>query len=412
MEKAGCFIMDMIAGIIAEYNPFHNGHQYQIEQARSNGAHAIIALMSGHFLQRGEPALADKWQRAGWAVASGVDLVIELPFAAACRSADHFASGAVRLLASLGPVTHLVFGAESSYSLLEELSQTIRSNETQLLLQEHLSTGLSYPAALQKAVEKRTPLLAPALRQPNNILALSYLNALHTYAPAIKPLAIARHKSAYHDTTVSGSFASASAIRACLTQDGLTPKLQDVMPTTTWRGLLNCAQEQRLLLTADTLSRLLLYRLRLDKIDGRLPILGEGLENRLEKKLSNALSFDSLLSSLKSKRYPRTRLARQLIHYLLSTPDALLQRLDREGPPYARVLAFNNTGRRLLHRCRKQASVPLITRVAPHMSCAPSLLTACLQQDIKATECYDLLNNIADITTGGRDFTTSPLYCK
>ena len=411
--KSGVFLyMDMIAGIVAEYNPFHNGHQYQIKQARLRGAHAVIAVMSGHFLQRGEPALADKWQRAGWAVASGVDLVIELPFTVACRSADHFATGAVRLLASLGPVTHLVFGAESSYSLLEELTQTIRSHETQLLLKEHLNTGLSYPAALQKAVEKKAPLLVPALRQPNNILALSYLNALQTYASGIKPMTIARHESAYHDTTVSGSFASASAIRACLTQKGLTPKLQTVMPAATWLGLLNCAQEQRLLLTADTLSRLLLYRLRLDKIDGRLPILGEGLENRLEKKLSNAFSFDSLLDSLKSKRYPRTRLTRQLLHYLLSTPDTLLQRIDRDGPPYARVLAFNDTGRRLLHRCRKQASVPLITRVAPYASRVPSLLTACLQQDIKATECYDLLNNMAGITTGGRDFTTSPLYYK
>ena len=404
--------MNMIAGIIAEYNPFHNGHQYQIEQARAQGAHAIVAVMSGHFLQRGEPALADKWRRASWSVASGVDLVIELPFAVACRSADHFAAGAVRLLSSIGVVTHLVFGAESPYSLLAELAQMIHANETQLLLREQLKTGLSYPAALQKAVEKNAPALAPALRQPNNILALSYLNALQTYANDITPLAVTRHQSAYHDATFSGSFASATAIRACLTQIGLSSQLQAVMPTATCQGLRDCIEQRRLLLNNDALSRLLLYRLRLDKIDGRLPIRGEGLENRLDKKLSSAISWDVLLDSLKSKRYPRTRLARQLLHYLLSTPNTLSQRIDRDGPPYARILAFNDTGRALLRSCRETTAIPFISRVAPHLSRSNALLTDCLQQDIKATECYDLLNNTTNITIGGRDFTTSPIYCK
>ena len=405
--------MNTVAGIVAEYNPFHNGHVYQISQARAQGAQAVVAVMSGHFLQRGEPALADKWLRAGWAVASGVDLVIELPHVIACRSADYFAAGAVRLLASLGIVTHLVFGAESSYAALAQLCQLLPSEATQLLLRENLKQGLSYPAALQTAIKKRAPEIAPALSCPNNILALSYLRALQTYAPAIKPLLIARHNSGYHDQLISGSIASATAIRAQLAAKGCTPDLQAVLPPATWQGLLSCQAEQQLQLNTAALDHLLFYKLRLDKLDGRLPTLGEGLENRLEKAISRTACWDDLLDYVKSKRYPRTRLARQLLHYLLGVQPQLLQQVDREGPPYARVLAFNEAGRKLLHKCRKQASVPLITRVAPHLSAGGEPFTAaCLAQDAKATECYDLLLPATQSATGGRDMTTAPIYFK
>lgn len=403
---------DSTAGIVAEYNPFHNGHQYQIDQLRQQGVKGVIAVMSGHFLQRGEPALADKWQRAKWAVAGGADLVIELPLTIACRSADYFAAGAVRLLASLGVVTHLSFGAESALPTLEELAYLLHTAETQTLLREQLSAGLSYPAALQKAIEKTAPSLTSALRQPNNILGLSYLNALNTYAPSIRPLPIARAQNAYHAITISGRLASASAIRTTLVQKGFSAELQAVVPAATWQGLRDSHTAQQLLLDHQILSQLLFYRLRLDKIAGRLPVLGEGLENRLEKTLSRTSSCASLLEALKSKRYPRARLARQLTHYLLDTPSELLHRIDREGPPYARVLAFNDAGRQLLHRCRKTSSLPLVTRVAPFFAGASSLSVDCLRQDMKATECYMLLTDAQNIKKGDRDFTTSPFYCK
>lgn len=401
--------MNKIAGIVAEYNPFHNGHAYQVEQARQQGAQAIVAVMSGHFLQRGEPALADKWQRASWAVASGVDLVIELPLAIACRSADYFAAGAVRLLNALGIVTHLAFGAEANSETLTPLSRLIPAPATQAALRDGLKQGLSYPAALEEAIKKGAPHLAPALRQPNNILALSYLTALRLYAPALTPLIIPRRHSAYHDRTLTGPVASATAIRATLQNQGLAPQLQPVVPPATWQGLQQCWDKQELRLDPAVLSSLLYYKLRLDKLDGRLPALGEGLENRLEKAINRTTNWNELLDALKSKRYPRTRLARQLTHYLLATPADLPGRIDREGPPYARVLAFNDTGRRLLHTCRAQASLPLITRVAPHLSGdRDSLLAACLRQDVKATECYDLLGPGAP--TGARDLLTSPCY--
>ncbi len=405
--------MNKIAGIVAEYNPFHNGHAYQVEQARQHGAQAVVAVMSGHFLQRGEPALADKWRRAGWAVASGVDLVIELPQAIACRSADYFAAGAVRLLNALGLITHLAFGAESSYDTLSPLSRLVPEPATQAALREGLKQGLSYPAALEAAIKKGAPHLAPALRCPNNILALSYLNALRLYAPAIAPLVIPRRQSAYHDRTITGTVASATAIRATLQAQGLAPQLEAVVPSATWQGLQQCQAEHRLHLTTAPLDRVLFYKLRLDKLDGRLPLLGEGLENRLEKAINQTNGWDGLLDFLKSKRYPRTRLARQLTHYLLNTPPELLHRVDREGPPYARVLAFNDTGRQLLHACRKQAGLPLITRVAPHLSAgADPFLAACLRQDVKATDCYDLLADTSAPPCGSRDLTTSPLYLR
>lgn len=404
---------DIIVGIVAEYNPFHNGHQYQIAQLRQQGAKGIIAIMSGHFLQRGEPALADKWQRASWAVAGGADLVIELPFAASCRSADYFAAGAIRLLAALGIATHLSFGAESDLPILEKLARLIQEPETQALLRDQLSTGLSYPAALQRAIKETNSSLVPALRQPNNILGLSYLNALRTYAPSIKPLPVARTQGAYHDTSINGSLASASAIRTVLVQEGPAKELQTVMPAATWQGVIDNHAAQQLLLSHHNLAQLLFYRLRLAKAAGQLPVLGEGLENRLEKVLTTASSWDSLLDALKSKRYPRARLARQLTHYLLDTPTELLHRIDREGPPYARILAFNDTGRQLLHHCRKQAALPLVTRVAPFLAAScPSFAIDCLHQDIKATECYTLLCGTESIKKGDRDFTTSPLYYK
>ena len=403
-----------VTGIIAEYNPFHTGHAWQIAEARRRcGPTPVIVAMSGSFVQRGEPAIFDKWLRAELAVLGGADLVLELPFTFSCRSAETFAQGGVRLLAATGLVSTLAFSAETpDLSWLQQAARQKNTPQTQERLQNALQKGLSYGAALGAALDQNAT-TASALALPNNILALEYLSALAKYAPALQSLALPRQGSGYHqgDLPASG-YASATALRQQLLTTA-SQELSSFFPPAVWQRLLSLPTQP---VTLRSLELPLLQQLRSSYANelALLPDMEPGLEWRLLQCARTSRTAEELLTKLKTKRYARTRLQRLLIYSLLRFPAAIAKQASLDGPAYLRVLAFNATGRTLLQQMKKTATLPVITRgaalsrskslqMAPLPSSSP---LASWQWDVRATD----LHAFASGQASGLDFLRSPVY--
>ena len=364
-----------IAAIIAEYNPFHNGHAYQIAEVRSKLPDArIIAIMSGSFTQRGKPALLDKWTRAQLAVQSGCDLVLELPFAFCCRSAQAFARGGVRLAAGLTKVTHLAFGAETpDLALLQKIASVIDKTAIQASLHEKISAGLSYASALSQTIAKDQQLDELFLQQPNNILATEYLRALSKYGRNIQPLLIQRQGAAYHQIALEGSqkgdnlLASATAIRK-LVYEGSIRTLDAACPAATAALLKDLPEKklpdyERLWLPL----KLALLRSRQEELDAVLGT-GEGLPNRLRRIAAESASLKEFLSATTTKRYPASRLTRLTLHMLLRFTSAEAKVFDEAGPLYARMLAARPTGLKLLHELKSASKLPFIAKISRYLN--------------------------------------------
>lgn len=405
-------------GIIVEYNPLHNGHVYHIEQAkRASGAEAVVAVMSGNFLQRGEPAIADKWARAEMALKAGVDLVIELPVAYSCQPAEWFAFGAVSLLDAAGIVDDLCFGSESGElgwmrtlaKLLHEEPEPFRA-----LVRRQVQTGMSYPAAYSRAVHEFAQLAEVSdtslpLEQPNNSLGLHYLMALERLDSSIRPLTIARQRAGYHQEQIDDvSIASATAIRRFLFDQNRIEDIAPYVPATTLQILIREQQMGRAPVRWSSFTAQLMHQL-LSKTEEELASIHEvteGLEYRIKQalpQLSGTLSVESLLAQIKTKRYTRTKLQRMLLRILLNHRKALLEPEQlRRGAGYIRVLGFTETGRQLLKRMRASARLPVITRTA-------SLTDVYLQMDIQAASLYALAYTNPTQADLFRDFYAPPL---
>ncbi|MEG2765296.1 MAG: nucleotidyltransferase family protein [Acidaminococcaceae bacterium] len=401
-------------GIIAEYNPFHNGHSWQLQQAQlAFGQRPILAVMSGNFMQRGTPALADKWARAALAVANGVDLVLELPTIFACRSAEHFARGAVQTLIATGCVSSLAFGCETEdYALLNQAANFSLENEG--LLKAQLQQGHSYAAANQQVLAQLDPRLALISKSPNNILALEYLKQLTLNNSSIQPLPQKRHEAHYHDELIGGGIASATAIRKEIFAQGFTPLVQKAVAPTTYATLQELSQAHRLGINEQTLELVSLFTLRSLTAPAILSACecSEGLENKFHA-AAGACSLAAVLAQVKSKRYPASRIQRLLLQLLLSTPTLSFKQALTSSPSYLRVLAFNDTGRQLLKTMQTTATLPVLTKLGRHVLTdnkkSADFINA-LQLDITATNLYNFLQN--KNFGYATDYTTSPLYCK
>lgn len=416
-----------VVGVIAEYNPFHQGHAYQlraIRQAIRERFHddvAIVAVMSGSFTQRGEAAVLDKWRRADLAVRGGCQLVLELPFLFACRSAQDFARGGVRLLQGLGCVDTLAFGAESpDLAPLMEAARVIDAPETQAALHEALRAGTSYAKALTAILQTESGLASDLLRQPNNILAIEYLRALRGYAPGIEPLLIARRGAGYHETSL-GPLASASAIRGELAKAQPDfASLKDSLPEATYAAIraafpAEIASTERLF--RPLLARLLTMQGReLEAIFG----LQEGLANRLLAKIRQSQTLQELIAGMVTSRYPASRISRIVPHLLLGTGERAAREAAETGPLYARVLAFDEVGRELLHAIKERGTLPLITKISAALNSRERLegdltpLQAMLVFDTRATELRALaLPDHAPLAALHQtDFITSPHFIR
>lgn len=405
-----------ILGIIAEYNPFHNGHKYHLETAKkiADCAYAVC-IMSGHFTQRGDTALLDKWKRAQMAVASGADLVIELPAVFAVRSAEKFAEHAILLLHRLGIITHLGFGAETNQpQLLQRAALAFDQPKVRQNIKQRLTDGKPYPQAVSEAVRQFLGTDDAFLNEPNNILAVEYMKALYKHRLPIIPVPITRRAAKHNSKTWTGSIASATAIRHAVYAAETPPaNLLMALPLTTYKLLLSAYRNNELS-DLERLSPILLASLRRKSAEEllKVPGISEGLEYKIASCAQKATSIRELAFLLKSKRYPLTRLQRILIHCLLQTDRQALIKLDALGPLYARILAFNTPGRMLLRNIKKNASIPILTKTAPVFKTplhSPELRNM-LSADLYATDLFRLSLGNQQLHTGAADFLTPPIY--
>ena len=386
-------------GIVAEYNPFHNGHLHHLQETKKLTNLPVIAVMSGSFMQRGEPAFMSKWQRARLAVENGVDLVLELPATFSLRSAEFFARGAVDILKATGCVTHLSCGTESPDTDFVKLANVITSEAFQKELQSFIKTGLPYAAAYEKTLQTHTD--AKALNTPNDILALEYSKALQK--TNITPLFIQREAANYNDANIEGNIASATAIRKAFLENNLD-SLKQAVPQNIWQAL-----ENHEAINEKLLWNLISYRLRLlapSEIASRTQCT-EGLENLL-KQAANCTNLEEAVTMCSNKRYPATRIRRLFMQLLLDKERCYLEQAE---PAYIRVLAFNDTGRQLLKIMKETATLPIITKLGKNPSNSQSLaFTQQLELELAASDVLALLQNTP--SQMGSDFLNSPYYHK
>lgn len=379
-----------VTAIISEYNPLHKGHLYHIETARKEtNADFIIAIMSGDFVQRGTPAILDKYTRAEAALKSGVDLVLELPVIYASASAEYFAFGAVALANRLGIVDHLSFGSE--YGQADKFMETAKllltePEEIKLPLKEALKCGLSYPAARAYALKAAYPELSDILDQPNNILGIEYCKALLKLNSTIKPHTIKRMGQDYHSLETTSGFASATGIRTLLDQS--FPENEELLAThlapASYRYLKKCTEHK--FLTENDLSLLLRYKLLSENRSHLTEYFGvnQDLSNRIYKHLNDFESFSSFAELLKTKNMTRTAINRALLHILLDIKASdVLTVTKRGGVDYIRVLGFRKEAAGLLKTFADIPDIPLITNLAD----APVLC----ETDIRADQIYQMI---------------------
>ena len=398
-------------GIIAEYNPFHNGHLYQMEKARAlSGADYIIAVMSPDFVQRGAPALLDKWTRARMALEAGADLVLELPIRSATGSAEFFAQGGVSLLSSLGVVDALSFGCETdNLAPLEEYAHFLcmeEPEEYRTLLQSALKEGTSFAKArcrafmkfkeshlsvfkdlISSSFEDPHPAdfedtditkLKDSLSSPNNILAIEYLKAIYKSGSRMRPVPVLRVGAGYHDRSLS-CCASASGIRSALIAG---KDVRSQMSSMAYELLQEELSSNRFLTSSDLdlPLHLKLTECR-DSLSDYLDV-SEDLANRIGNLLPQYTGFEQFTDLLKTKQIAHTRISRALLHILLG----LKKRTDTIFPQYARVLGFRKSAQPLLSKIKEYSSIPLITKLPPD-----SQMSTALREDLNASELWELL---------------------
>lgn len=359
-------------GLIVEYNPFHNGHLHHlVESKKTSNAACMIAVMSGNFLQRGEPAIIDKFHRTRAALTSGVDIVLELPVVYAVQSSDLFAKGSVQTLNEIG-VSSICFGSESgttshfitTYQIFKEKQTTFQKH-----LRENLAKGLSYPNASKVAYEKiGLTSAAMDLSQPNNILGFSYVKTILDYQLPIEPFTVERTKSGYHDQTISSTIASATSIRKQLFQDEeITDQSASTIPNSTRDQLTDYQLKASLWHNFELYFPLIHYRV-MTMDPGELAAIhgvDEGLEFRIKKTAKQAKSIYEWIEAIKTKRYTWTRIQRIFVHLLANTKKTDMQLVKTNSSvPYVRLLGMTETGQAYLNQQKKKMNVPLISKLS------------------------------------------------
>lgn len=389
-------------GLIVEYNPLHNGHYYHYQQSKKvTGADSAICIMSGHFLQRGEPAVVNKWARAEMALRMGADLVLELPVAFSAQPAEWFAYGAVSALDATGIVDSLCFGCESGgIDWLKAAADKLHQEPEELarLLQLELKKGMPYPAAYSKAVSHLLPgAKEEELAKPNNTLGLHYVIALRRLQSRIEPFAITRTKAEFNQANITDNrIASATAIRRILMTDRSLTGIRPFVPAATLEIMTREWKAGRGPVDWERFAKPLLLQLMHHSPEQLTSFheVTEGLEHRIRKALADLRPdtdgdaaqalVETLIDKLKTKRYTRTKLQRTLLRILLNhSKQDLSPETLRQGVPYLRVLGFSPKGQELLKRMKKTAKVPIVTKVTTAAS-------PLLELDIRATSVYAL----------------------
>ncbi len=375
-----------VAGIIAEYDPFHNGHKAHIDNVRADGVTHTIAVISGSFTQRGEPSLLTKFDRAQMALASGIDLVVENPLPFAMASAERFALGGVSVLHALGCVDTLSFGSEcGDTAALQELAALMDTTDYTQALKAALADGVPYASAKQQAAKTcKGEQLATVLDSPNNTLGIEYIRAAHKIGADFRFHTLKRVGSAHNSSDVADNIASASYIRG-LIRDARIADCAAHMPRSSADVLTAADNDGRIATNVKVLENALLARLReMTQQDiATLPYLSEGLENRLYQVSRTADSYGELLDNLKTRRYPTARLRRVLWAALLKMPPETVY----PTPLYIRVLAMNERGREILSAATP--TLPILTRAA-QVSSLPDNAQSLFALECRATDLHAL----------------------
>lgn len=388
-----------VTGIIAEYNPFHNGHKHHIEKARElTNADYIIVIMSGNYVQRGEPGIIDKYARTKMALECGADLVLELPLPYATGSAEYFSMGAVSLLDKLGVVDYLCFGSEcGDASKLMNVASYLANEpfEYKELLQKYLMQGLSFPsaqeAALHGCADNET---ASLLSAPNNRLGIEYCKALIRLNSSISPVTVLREGSGYHDETLydadDGLPSSASAIRKTL--DNACPETVLSQVPATVADILKQEWNKSFPIKVTDFSLLLHYKLLTETKESLVTYwdVTSDLADKILKYLPQYTTFDGFCMLLKSKELTYARISRCLLHILLNIKKTHINTYRVLGfTPYARILGFRKSASPLLHEIKVHSSIPMISKLADAQKLLTPEAYEMLQREINASHIYE-----------------------
>lgn len=392
-----------IAGIVSEYNPFHNGHAHHIAETRAMGrCDAVVAVMSGNFTQRGEPAAFDKWARARMALLCGADAVFELPAFYALQSADWFAAGAVSVLDGLG-LDCLSFGSETPDTARLEALSRMWDDEPEGLkagIRRGMREGKPHPRARAEALADwlEDDSAADALASPNAVLGAMYLRRLRHLASGMEPIAVRRAGAGYHDERVQGQIASATAVRRALFAGG---EWRMAVPEPTAEIIDEETGKGGGPVTAEAFSQMLLYALR---SGNALPDASEGLDNRMRKAASTAGTMEEFYAAAKCKRYTMARIKRAAMQALLGVTAEDIGLIRREQPAYARLLGYSTRAGGLVSELVRRTRIPFIARAAEFKP-EGSAMERLWQIDLRAGDIYALAQRNPALRRGGRDFT-------
>ena len=344
-----------VAGIIAEYNPFHNGHKLLVQKVREAGYTHIVAVMSGNFVQRGEPAVFHHSVRTKAALENGVDLVLQLPSVYAMSGAQSFARAGAEILDGLGITDSLAFGSEcGDVSLLSETADAVYGEEIKPLLVAELEKGISFASARENALRKINPEFADVIKSPNNILGVEYIAALKKLGSDIKPITFERIGAAHDSDEAEGNIAGASLIREKIRNGGEWANLVPEAVKPIYDGA-DIADTKKM-------ENAVLYKIRTVSADelAKAPDISEGIENRIILASGQARSLDELYSLAKTKRYSHARIRRIIWNCVLGvTADDLELTV-----PYIRITGFNKKGAELIRAVKSTAKLPLISKPA------------------------------------------------
>ena len=388
----------MVLGIIAEYNPFHNGHLYHILKSKElTKDNYTVAIIGGNFTQRGESSIVDKWTKAEMALAGGIDLVLELPTLYSISSAENFADGAIKILNSLKIIDHISFGAEyGELNKLNIIANTLyeEPKEFKILLSSELEKGLSFPKARENALIKylNDYNYKSILSEPNNILGIEYLKALKKHRSKIKPVLIPRKTSGHLNTDYTGTISSSTAIRNML-KTGQTANLKNALTPSSYTILREEINKGHFVKDFSIYEKIALYNLRLKSIDDikKLPDVSEGLENLIKKAAFSCNNANDFINIVCSKRYTKTRIRRILLYSLLDVTKKDIA-ISKKIQPYVRVLGFNDNGKNLISKInKKNPNVKIVTSVKKFVdSNSNKNLKMLMDKDILSTNIYTL----------------------
>ena len=389
--------MSKILAIVAEYNPFHNGHLYHLQKSKKDlNPDYSICIMSGNFCERGETSIIDKWSKAEVALKCGFDLVIELPVLYSISSAENFAEGAIKILETFGNDVTLSFGSEcGNLDILNHISNVLyeEPKEYRAILSHELSKGLSYPKARENALLlylNDVRRYANVLSNPNNILGIEYLKAIKRLNSKVKPYTIKRIDAGYNSMKVKDRLASATAIRDLIKNGKDVKKL---VPSPSYKVIIDNIEQGKLIEDLSVFEKEIIYTLRKMSIKEicELQDVTEGLENSIKNAANNCNNLEDLINNIKSKRFTRSRIQRILLYAILNITKKDMQN-SYKTKPYIRILGVSKKGKHLLpYISNSKSKQPVITSVKKFMDTNNNkILRSMLEKDILASNIYTL----------------------